>query len=129
MNEHIGLFLNSSPIRDFIHVEDVAETIASCVEFGHIRFYDQQPMTFNVGRGRPIKICDLLQLAKLTKEELRDRVDWYAAGHEEIAYSVAGDVNIGHDAQRTLLNMWLDEIRWQKSKLFKLIKSDTSKET
>lgn len=119
-----GIFFESSPVRDFIHVSDVASVIVTVAMASIPRFRSQDVLTYNVGRGVPVKISDLLTFTKYKT----DRVNWQRAAPEEIFYSLAGGFNLGSGARRTLAQMWQDEVRWQKSKLYQHIKDDISKE-
>lgn len=128
LKEHVGLFFNRSPVRDFIHVRDAALRIATCT-LPHFPYYYNQDITvLNLGRGKPVPIADLLQLTEYPKKQIENHVTFVPAGLEEIPYSVAGSLNVGSYCKRTLGDMWHDEVRWQKSKIYQLIKSDKTKE-
>lgn len=124
MNKSHRLFFDRSPIRDFIHVSDVASVIVTVALSSIPRFWGQDMLTYNVGRGMPVKISDLLKFTKYSSE----KVSWHQASQKEIFYSLAGGFNLGSASRRTLAQMWADEVRWQKSKLYQHIKDDISKE-
>ena len=128
MNEQNGMVFSHTPVRDFIHVRDVANMIVGLALTSFPRFWGTDIMIYNGGRGQPVKISDLLKLTKYDKKELIELVKWEQAPHTDIPYSVAGGFNIGGQAERTLADMWQDEVRWHKSKMYQLIKSDKSKE-
>jgi len=122
-----GLMFDYSPVRDFIHVADAACVIVNMALCAKSTYWGTENLTYNLGRGIPVKIADLLKLTKHTDEYLKANVVWRGTSAEEIAYSVAGDYNMGGHARGTLADMWRDEVRWQKSKLYERIKNDLKK--
>jgi UDP-glucose 4-epimerase len=117
-----GLFGSKSPVRDFIHVTDVAKVIARTANPHHPYGWAAGPgrvvFTNDVGRGIGVPITDLIKL----EPGLRDLVEWGQVGPEEVITSVAKHYNIGDQARYSLGDMWASELKWQRSKLFMQLK-------
>lgn len=106
------------PIRDFIHVQDVATYTAAAASTSHIH-----GTTVNVARGVATPINWLLDLAS---KELRSRVECVPiTNSNEIFYSVSDTSPV--KPKYNLAAMWASELRWQKSKLYKQIQGDLKK--
>jgi UDP-glucose 4-epimerase len=128
MRTRSEFFFNYSPVRDFVHVADVANTLTRLLTVKFMGNWGPDVLKLNLGRCMPVKVHDLLKLTGFDKKELQERVVYTPLNKGEIFYSVAGDYNTTSLGQRTVAQMWESEVRWQKSELYRLIKKDKSKE-
>lgn len=57
-NEDVNLYDGGTPLRDILHVEDVCKAIKLIIDTGKLN------SIYNVGRGKPTKLYDIINTAK-----------------------------------------------------------------
>lgn len=95
-----ALGIDGTPMRDFVHIDDVVAQVRAALKSDLKAFYGAQ--TYNMGTERPLSI---LQVAKMVRDAIGGEIKLEQVRPGQISKWVKGRVRIPHEMQGMLLSM------------------------